>query len=323
MPALLTRTRAVGLGKESTPGTPVAATVWLPFQDNSIEDRLDRIYDNSALGARYSNFDGDTNQEWSEGNINGLIYDRSFGHLALAAMGAVSTANHPTATGVKNHTFSVANTLPSYTIALKDDNESKRNAYGCLDSLEISVEQGSHASYTSTWRALKGATVSNTPVFTAENRFRPQDVVVKIADTVAGLGAAPALRVNQLTLSISNNLITEPRLGTVQPDFYPGVVETSLSMSRLYLDTTLKDMVFGTTKKAMSIALTRTDTAIGTGTPTNPSVVFTFEPGFFSEWSREGGLDDLKRENTTYTPLFSTGTSKQFGLVLTNMETAY
>jgi hypothetical protein len=323
MPPLLGRTRAVGLGKETTPGVTVAPTHWLPQQDLTLEDRVDRIYDNSGLGTRYGAFAGDTDMERGEGNINGLIYDRSFGHIALAAMGSVSSAAHGTATGVRVHTFSVGSSLPTYTIALKDGNEDVRAGYGMLNSLEISAEQGQYARFTSSWLTRKSATASNTVAFTDQNRFRPQDVTLKIADDVASLGAAPALRMSSMTLTINNNLITEPSLGTVNPDYYPGVVETSIDFGRVYLDTTLKSLVFGTTKKALQIAFTRTDVSIGTGTPTNPSIVFTFEPGFFSDWGREGGLDDLKRETSNYMPLYSTAASKQFGLVITNTETAY
>jgi hypothetical protein len=319
----LGRTRAVGLGKETTPGTTVAATHWLPQMDLTIEDRVDRIYDTSGLGTRYGAFAGDTDMERAEGNLNGLIYDRSFGHIALAAMGSVSSANHGTATGARVHTFSVGASLPTYTLALKDGNEDVRAGYGMLNSLEISVEQGQYAGFTSSWLARKSASASNTVSYLTENRFRPQDVVVKIASTVGGLAGATALRVKSLTLSINNNLITEPSLGTTSPDYYPGVVETSISLGRVYLDTTLKALVFGTTQQAMSITFTRSDVSIGTGTPTNPSISFVFEPGFFSEWGREGGLDDLKQESVSFQPIYSTSASKQFSLVITNMENSY
>lgn len=248
MSAVLGRTRSVGLGKETTYGVAVAPTVWLPQEDVSIEDKIARIYDNSGLGTRNGSFGGDTSMTSASGNINGLVYDRSFGHIATAA---------------------------------------------------------------------------NTPSFTAENRFRPQDVVIKIAPTVAGLAGATALRVKDLTFSLDNSLITEPSLGTTDPAYYPGTIKTSLSMGRLYLDTTIKDLVFGTTQQALSIAFTRSDTLIGTGSPTNPSIVLTFQPGFFSEWSRDGGLDALKQEKFSYTPIFSTTTASEFGLVMTNTEAGY
>lgn len=322
MSQVLGRTRSVGLGKEGPYGVAVAPTVWLPQQDVSIEDKIARIFDNSGLGTRNGSFGGDTSMTCATGNINGLVYDRSFGHIATAVRGVVTTAAHPTATGVNVHTISAGNTLPSYTIATKDDNESKRAAGAMLDKLTIKADQG-YVTFTSSWMAIKGATATNTPSFTAENRFRPQDVVIKIAPTLAGLAAATALRVKNLTFSLDNSLITEPSLGTTDPAYYPGTIKTSLSMGRLYLDTTIKDLVFGTTQQALSIAFTRSDTLIGTGTPTNPSIVLTFQPGFFAEWSRDGGLDALKQEKFSYTPIFSTTTASEFGLVMTNTEAGY
>ncbi len=96
-----------------------------------------------------------------------------------------------------------------------------------------------------------------------------------------------------------------------------------MRFGQLYLNTDFKTLVFNNSPKALSITLTRSDVSIGTVTPTNPSVTFTFEPGFFSEWSREGGLDDLKNETVSYTPIFSTTASKQFGLEITNTVASY
>jgi hypothetical protein len=323
MSAILGRTRAYGLGKETTPGTAVSPVVWLPQQDVTVEDNINRIYDNSGLGTRSENFAGDTNLITADGNLNGIVYDNSFGHLALAAIGSVSDAGHPSATGAYDHTFTPGNTLPTYTIGIKDANESTRSAYGTLDKLELKMGQGSYVSFTSTWKAQQSTSVANTVAYVTENRYRPQDVVVKIASTVAGLSGATALRVKDLTFSIANSVITEPSLGTTSPTYYPGTRKLTLQMGRLYLDTTIKALVFGSTQQAMSITLSRPDIAIGTGTPTNPSITLTFQPGFFADWNRDGGLDALKQEKFTYEPLFSTSTSQEFNLVMTNTTASY
>lgn len=323
MPPILGRTQAVGLGKESVVGTAVAPTMWIPQQELTIEDVKDTITDNSAFGTRFDVLAVDTSQERAEGNLNGVVYDRSFGHIALAGLGSVSTASHASAIGAKVHTFTTANTLPSYTLAKKDGNESIRHAYGMLNSFELSVTGDNYVTFTSSWLTRKGVTVANTVALTEENRFRPRDVKVYVADTVAALDAATPAKFTSLSFSYNNNLITDPTLGSVDPDYYPGVVNSSLGFEKLYLDTSFKDMVFGTAKKAVRIAITRSDVSIGTGAPTNPSIVFTFQPGFFSEWSRAGGLDDLKTESISYQPIYSMSTSKQFDVAITNMETSY
>lgn len=317
------RTQAVGLGKESVTGTAVAPTHWIPQQELTIEDKKTVITDDSAYGTRFEALAVDKAMENAEGNLNGVIYDRTFGKIVHAALGSVATVTHPTATGVKNHTFTTANTLPSYTIAKYDGNEQVRHAYGMLNQLEISIKKGAYASYTSSWLARKGTSTANTVALSTENRFRPQDVKVYIASTVAGLDSATATKFSELTFTYNNNLITDPTLGSIAPDYYPGVAQSSISFSRLYVDTTIKDMVFGTTPMALRIAMINTDVSIGTGTPTNPGIVITFQPGYFAEWSRDGGLNDLKTENISYTPIFSTSTSKQFDIVMTNLEASY
>jgi hypothetical protein len=327
MSVVLGRTQFAGLGKESVAGTPVAPTVWIPFQEMSIEDVKDFISDNSAFGSRYNKLATDTSQERAEGNFNGLIYDQSFGFMALAAMGTVSTASHSTATGVKVHTFSVANVLPTFTIAKKDANESKRMAYGMLNQLEIDGDASGYATFTSSWMGHKGETVANTPSFTQENRFRPQDIKIYIADDVDSLDAADPISMTSFKLTINNNLITDPTMGSVTPNYYPGEVETAIEFDKLYKDTTFHDLVFGTAPKALRIAMVNADVVIGSAVDpednTNPSVVITFEPGFFSSWKRDGGLGDLKKETIDYDPIFSFADSKMFEIAITNTESAY
>lgn len=320
MGAELGRKTLIGFGKESTAGTAVAPSFAVPQQEVGIEDVPEYLNDDSGIGTRFATFFSEIDQERAEGAINTIMYDGAIAHFANAVMGSVSSEAHADASGAHVHTYSVGNTLPTYTIARKDANADVRHANGILNSLELSVEPNSYVMANMNWLAHKGASASNTLAITAQNRFRPRDVTVKLADSVAELSGASALRVESLTLSINNNVITRPQLGSSAPAYYPGEIETSLSMGRLYLDSSIKDLVFGNQPKAIQIAFTRSDIEIGTGTPTNPSVVFTFEPGFFTEWNREGGLSDLKTESMTYTPIYSISASKQFGLVITNTE---
>ncbi len=323
MSVFINRLRRVGIGRETTRGTAVAPTDWVPHTELTIEDRDEKIWDNSGLGTIHNTFFGDTAQQWSEGDLNGLIYDQTFGLLLLATFGSVTSALKGTETAVYNHTYAVLNTNehPSLTLALKDLNEDVRAAMAMIGSLEITAEQGSYVNYSASFMGRKSVAATNTPVDTAQNRLRPQDFTVKIADTVAGLGAATPVAVRNLTLTFNKNIIREPRLGTTQPDFYNGVFETSLSFGRLYNDTTFKDYVFSGGKKALEISFRRADVTIGTAS--NPELRFTFQPGFFSEWSREGWLDDLMSETATYTPLFSTSAAKQLDVVMTNTRGTY
>ncbi|MDP9469051.1 MAG: phage tail tube protein [Chloroflexota bacterium] len=324
MANIIGRLMSVGLGKETTRGTAVAPSYWIPQTEFSVMDRDEKILDESALGRIEQTHDGDKDHQWAEGSISGIVRDQSFGLILLAAFGQSSSALKGTETTVYNHTFTVANTNthPSLTIAAKDANEDVRSALGMLSRLELSAELGSYLTYTADFIATKSAAATNTVSYLTENKFRPGDITLKIADTVANLGAATATQIRNFTLTIEKNAEPEYALGTTNiVNIFNKEFTTSMSFSALYGDTTLKDLVFGGAKRAMSITITRSDVTIGAGS--NPSLVFTFQPGFFQSWEKDGGLDDILTQNIEFTGLYSTSQSAEISAVLTNTAASY
>ncbi len=324
MANIIGRLMAVGLGKETTRGTAVAPAFFIPQTEFSVFDRDEKIMDNSALGRIEEMHDGDQNHQWAEGSLAGNIRDQSFGLILLAAFGQVSSALRGTETAVYNHTFSVANTNthPSLTIAAKDANEDIRMALGMLGRLEVRFEMNSYMAYTADFTAKKSAAATNTAAYTVENKFRPQDVTLKIAPTVAGLGGATATQIRSLTLTIEKNIEADYALGTTNiVEIFNKQFTTSVSFSARYGSTALKDLVFNGSKQAMSITIARPDVTIGTAS--NPSLTFTFQPGFFNSWEKDGGLDDILSQNIEYTGLYSTSGSAQLTATLTNTVAGY
>ena len=316
---------AVGLGKESVRGTAVAPTHWVPQTEFSVMDRDEKILDESALGRIEKTHDGDQDHQWAEGAISGIVRDRSFGLLLLAAFGQVSSvAKSAPNAAVYDHTFSVlnTNTHPALTIASKDLNEDVRMALGMLSRLEINAELGSYLNYTADFIAKKSATATNTTSYLTENKFRPGDITLKIADTVANLGAASATQIQNFTLTIEKNAEPQYALGTTNiVNIFNKEFTTSMSFSALYGDTTLKDLVFSGAKRAMSITIANTGVTIGTSA--NPTLVFTFQPGFFNSWEKDGDLDDILTQNIEFTGLYSTSQSSEITAVLSNTEVSY
>ena len=120
-------TRYVGLGKESTYGTPVAATRYIdavaslkPNHNWYIQPSVvDRSVRKKVLGIYRT-----------EGRIGEFdVEPENIGELLLGCFGSVSTSQ-PQA-GVYQHTFSPADTLPSYTLRLGSD-IIERVLPGCL-----------------------------------------------------------------------------------------------------------------------------------------------------------------------------------------------
>ncbi len=325
MANIIGRLMSVGLGKETTRGTAVAPSYWIPQTEFSVMDRDEKILDESALGRIEKTHDGDQDHQWAEGAISGIVRDQSFGLLLLAAFGQVSSVAKATPnTAVFDHTFTVANTNthPSLTIASKDANEDVQMSLGMLSRLEVNAELGSYVNYTADFIAKKSAAATNTVSYLTENKFRPGDITLKVADTVANLGAATPTQIRNFTLIIEKNAEQEYALGTTNiVNIFNKDFTTSMNFSALYGDTTLKDLVFNGAKRAMSITIANMGVTIGSSA--NPTLVFTFQPGFFQSWEKNGGLDDILSQNIEFTGLYSTSQSAEISAVLSNTATSY
>jgi hypothetical protein len=177
---------SIGIGKESTRGTPVSATQWLPWSTLSIDDKAKFAKDDTARGV----IEGGVGQEittfTSEATLEGLMLDQSFGLILKALFGTETKTT--VESGVDQHAFSVQQNAqhPSLTISAYGPNDNLAYPLAMLDSLDIDFELNKYATFKAVFKANKNGTASNTVAFVSENRFRPQDGAFGIAPTLAG-----------------------------------------------------------------------------------------------------------------------------------------
>ncbi len=81
------RRQAIGIGKESTSGTPAAATAWMPKTGGSLKPVFESAVDNSAYGVIDENYGSQTVKNMTEVDIPGILCDGWTGNLFLGAMG--------------------------------------------------------------------------------------------------------------------------------------------------------------------------------------------------------------------------------------------
>ena len=77
----------VGIGKEVTRGTAVAADYWLPKMVFTHDDKIDVVVDESSIGIIEDAQSQDVVGKHSEGTITGRIADTSFGLWLLSTLG--------------------------------------------------------------------------------------------------------------------------------------------------------------------------------------------------------------------------------------------
>ena len=147
---------------------------------------------------------------------------------------------------------------PSLTIALSQPNfqDYKYNLV-LPSSLEIATPIDDLATATVEFVGADETTNSNySPAFSSDDYyFRNHDITIKIANDVAGLASAPALKVKEFSLSIINNARTNQNLGELTPsDVLALLFEITGSMMIDYTNENLHDIYIAGTYQAMEIS---------------------------------------------------------------------
>jgi hypothetical protein len=319
------RLTAVGIGAESTSGTAVTAGYWVPDMTFSHEDKNTTITDGSSFGRLEDAVDSDIVTQWSDGTLTSVLRDAHIGAILKAVFGtSTSVARSAPNAAVYDTTFTVANnnSHPSLTLYAKDPNQDIRFAYGMVDKFTLNYDMGKLIEYSVDFKAKRGTTTTSTPAYVTENKFRPQDVTFKLATTVAGLGAAPIVKVKTLKLTITKGTDVEYVLGSVDVDsIYNTIFSVQVDIGLLYDDLTYKNYDFNNTKQAASIALTRTDTTIGS--TANPGLAFTFDSLFFDNWTKQRAQNQIMSQTITMKGLYSFINASMAKAILTNTIAAY
>ncbi len=319
------RLTAVGFGPETTPGTAATASFWVPDMTFTHEDKNTTITDSSSFGRLEDAVDSDIVNQWSDGTLTAVLRDTHIGAILKAVFGtATSVAKSAPNTSVYDTTFSVLNTNahPSATLYAKDANQDIRFAYAMVDKFTLSYDMGKLIEYSVDFKARRGATTTSTPAYTTENKFRPQDVTFKLATNVAGLSGATAAPVKSVKLTITKGTDVEYVLGSVDVDsIYNTVFNVQIDIGLLYNDLTYKNYDFNNSHQAASIALTRTDTTIGTSA--NPGLAFTFDSMFFDAWTKQRAQNAIMSQTITLKGLYSFTDTSMAKAVLTNTTASY
>ena len=202
----LTRLSWIGIGKETTLGTAVVPTLWIPVTRPKVEDIPDYEKDESIQanptmyrGVYLGYEDGDV-------EFDGRLYPEVIGPLLVASGYADSiTGAGPSYT----HTFKIpaAGTQPpSYTITTYNQLTSSGNVRqypgAIIDQLDLIVDAKGSCKYTSKWKAWPSSTASKpTPTWVNTTPLMGWEMAPSI-----GGSAVSRLISSQLTLKSSTEL---------------------------------------------------------------------------------------------------------------------
>jgi hypothetical protein len=324
MSKFIGRVADVGIAKESSRGTsPGSAAFWLPKTSLTLDDGIEQAMEETSVGAIEDATDAVRVGRFAEGEIEGNIQANSFGLLLLAALGS-STPSGPAQTSVYTHTFTVSQSAqhPSLSLYLEDPNQDYTYAMAMLQSLNIDISLNQFARYTAAFRSRVGATATLTPSYTAQATFLPQHGTVKIATNVAGLGAASALDVRSVQLTINKNVEDDRKIGSLdQADILNKQLSVEGTVELVFNDNTFKTQMLADTEQAMRIELTNTDVTIGTSL--NPKLTIDLSKIKVTSFEKNYGNNDIVTATVAFKAFYKLSESDMIEAVLVNTTASY
>ena len=315
----------VGIGKETSRGTAVAAGFTIPKTNYTVDDKANK----ARAGESFSNISGGGSQaivtgRFAEGAIEGELNVNSFGLLLLATLGASSVAAY--ATTAYKHTFTLANTNQHTTLTILCKDPIGDVAFkGCMiDTLEISIIQNDIVNFTAGIKGRKGNSWNwASPSYAIDYKFVGRDVVFKVAADTTALAASTAISLKTLKLKIDKNTDYDWVLGTLEPeDILNHQIMITGELTLNYEDRTWRDYMLDGSVKAMGILLTNTRDNIGT--LGNPAFYLELPIVDFSEWESKRDNDAIVSQTIKFTALFDITNSKLISnCYLQNTTTSY
>ena len=211
MPNLhLSRLGWVGLGKETTLGTAVTPTIWVPATAIKPEDIPDYELDDSIAGNATKLRGLYLGYQDGQVSIDGRLYPEVIGPLLVAA-GWADTVSGTTPTFT--HTFKIPTSgaqPASYTLTINDNTTGNSRQYpgAIIDTLTIVSDAKGNMKYTSTWKTWPSVTVTTpTPTWTTSVPLMGWEGAPSIGGTAVGrlISAQMAIKRSTETPHTMNN----------------------------------------------------------------------------------------------------------------------
>lgn len=286
MSKFIGRRASVGLAKESSAGTVVTPTFWLPYTELTFDDKTTTVVEEEGLGRIEDSDAQHITNKFGEGELSGELNDRDQGLILTSLFGASPvSAGGPTYT----HTYTLSNTNTHQTLSLayQDPDQTKEFPYVVVDALNITVEPEGIVQYTAGFKSRVSKDWSTlTPSYTSlGNKFLHQHLVFKLAANTGALAAASNISLKALELNITASANFDNVTGTAEPEAilnHQFMVEGSITL--LKQDDTYRDYFLDGTYRAMEITLSRAS---------NSSLQLQFPRVSFSEWEQDRSLNEI------------------------------
>lgn len=322
MAEILGRQVEVGVSVESVRGTAeVAVQKWVKKANATVVERAAKAIDPSTRGRMEDALGARVTKKWLEGSVDGVLHADAIGYVLHSLYGGVSSAPSGGATA---HTFSVDQTVqhPTLTLTVKEGGVVQQSFAGCVAGEAVISATLDDYVRTSASFTGKGAVASTeAPSYGTDSDFVARDITLKFADTEGGLAGATAVKATDVEITISQGVIPYHVIGAYEPsDVFNGEHSIEVKFTRAFSDETFKDLFLGDGYKYAQVSIVG---AADIGGGAHPGLVLTLNRVAVTDWTREGGSNELVTEPVTIKAFYNEADGETSTAVLTNNTEAY
>lgn len=226
----------VGIAKEVTPGTGVAASSFIAVTDDpGAHDVIDYLPDEGMRGSMVKSYGLVAGVKHGEFELKGNVDLQTIGFPLASLLGDVVT----TGAGPFTHVFAVKNSTdgqpPSYSVTDFNGVESRRHTFSRAEEVSFKFNADGLLEFGSKWKSWAPATVADpSPSYSTYVPFANWQACVEIA-------GSPSLIVQEgeLTIKRSVDLLHTLNCGDANPyKLFSGAVEVDGKITVLYEATT-------------------------------------------------------------------------------------
>ncbi len=329
MPYIRGEDVVLGVGVESTKGTPVAPSFWIPGRNPTTGGpKVNKTPVRETRSTKMASIGSEIVQKSAGGamDINARVI--SLGYILKSLLGSVSSGAVAGQAGAYDHVFTILAADPEHptltggiAVAGGQDYRLTRMLVAAL-TLNWPLDDLVNGSFE--YIAENETSIADyTPSFsTADHYFRPQDTTVKLAANLAGLSGATAYKVKEASLDIKNDGKMLQHLGDVEGDAAViGDIEVTGDLAVDYIDTTVHDAFLAGTYQALSIKSERTDVTIGVST--FPSILVELPRITFETYDQDRPIDDIISQGVGFMSHYSISDSLGIRITLRNTQANY
>jgi hypothetical protein len=320
MAKFLGRLYNIGAGRETTRGTARAVQHWLPKAELTFDEKVEHAKDEQTYGRIENQVDADVVKRFAEGSISGIVNDDGIGLILNATLGTCVTTASGTA---YTHTFTVRNDAQhqSLTFVASEPNATGASSLqfplAVIDSLDLDFEVGAYPTYSASFISNIGSATTVTVSYDAKDNFKPQDGVVRIATTYAGLASGTSYNIRKASVSISKNVEDDHNIGSVTvTDRLNKQIGVTGTLELVYDDREHINNLLNDVDRALRIQFTNTNKIVGAST--NPSITVNLAKVKLVEVARNISNDDIVLQTLSFEGFYSISDSRMVEAVLVN-----